>query len=166
MKKIFVFAIVLLTTSIAYAQINWVTHKVDERISVKFPSEPKEIIAGTFAVRDKDSIGYIVTVIDFMKIANIDSVALAPMKATPEFAGQLKAGILSKLHNVDLDDFKITTWMGFTSYTTSGVDQKKKRYDMFMVIIGNKLYSFSTVTPADGAISGREAFLASIQVSN
>ena len=93
MKKIYLLVLtVLITFSIANAQDGWVTHKGDNRISVKFPTEPKELTPGSFIAIGTDSVAYVFTIVDFVQVANIDSVALAPMKTTPEFAGQLKTG--------------------------------------------------------------------------
>jgi len=167
MKKIFILIItVLITAGIADAQDGWVTHVGDNRISVKFPSEPKEAVPGTFIAVDKDSVAYILTIVDFVKVAGIDSVALAPMKTTPEFVAQLKTGMTQSLPDVEFPDFIVGTWKGFTSYSSTGLDSKKKKYDLFMFIIGNKLYSVSTVR-ADGAgTTGRDVFVNSIMLSN
>src|ERR1700733_7688346 len=121
MKKIyFLIVAALIAVTTVNAQDGWVTHKGDNRISVKFPSEPKELTPGSFIAVDKDSVAYIFTIVDFVKVANIDSVALAPMKATPEFAAELKTGMKQSLPDVDLADFTIGNWKGFTSYSSSG----------------------------------------------
>jgi hypothetical protein len=168
MKKIVVLALsVLITVIAAKAQDGgWITHKGDDRISVKFPTEPKELTPGSFIAVDKDSVAYIFTIVDFVQVANIDSVALAPMKATPEFAAQLKTGMKQSLPDVEFPDFVIGTWKGFTSYTSSGIDSKKKKYDMFMFIIGNKLYSVSSVRADGVSTRSRDNFVNSIMLSN
>jgi hypothetical protein len=167
MKKLFVLVIAtLLTVTIVKAQDGWVSHKADERITVKFPSEPKEMVPGSFITASKDSsIAYVFTLVDFLEVAKIDSTTLAPIKATPEFAAQLKSGIGQSLPDVTLADFTIGTWKGFTSYTSNGLDSKKKRYDMFMFIIGNKLYSLSTIIADGKDTKGRDVFFSSIQLS-
>ena len=49
MKKIFAIVIVVLfITTIAKAQDGWVTKKIDEKVSVRFPGEPKEVDGGVF----------------------------------------------------------------------------------------------------------------------
>lgn len=166
-KTIWLFVTTIFCATFVYAQDGWVSHKADNRISVKFPNEPKEVIAGTFATHDKDSVGYALTVIDFVTAAGIDSVTLAPMKDTPEFAAQLKQGIGSSLPGVVLDDFTIGKWKGFSSYSTAGVNssQKTKMY-MFMVLIGNKLYSLSTVAPAGKSTKGRDNFFSSLTLTH
>jgi len=63
-------------------------------------------------------------------------------------------------------DFTIGTYKGFTSYTSTGTDAAKKKYDMFMFIIGNKLYSVSTITAEGSPTTGHDAFLASVAVKN
>jgi len=165
-KLITLVTAVLLTVTIVHAQEGWVTHKGDNRISVKFPTEPKEVVAGTFAAKGKDSVAYVFTIVDFVAVAGIDSTALAPIKETPEFASQLKNGIGQSLPDVQLEDFKIGTWKGFTSYTTTGTDSKKKQYDMFMFIIGNKLYSISTIVAGGASLEGRDTFFKSVMLSN
>jgi hypothetical protein len=168
MKKLFALVITaMLTITFVQAQVGWVTHVADNRISLKFPSEPEEKIPGSFIATNKDStVAYIFTTVDLMQVANLDSATLAPMKTTPEFAAQLKTGMKQSLTTVDLSDFTIGTWKGFTCYTTSGTDPNKKRYDIFMFIIGAKLYSLSTVT-ADGiSLQGRDTFFHSITLTN
>jgi hypothetical protein len=167
MKKILLLLIaVTFTATMVYAQAGWVDHKADNRIAVKFPSAPQELTPGSFMAKGNDSTVYVFTLVDFMQVAGIDSVALAPMKATPEFASQLKSGMKQSLPDVGLADFTIGTWKGFTSYTTSGLDSKKKKYDMFMIIIGSKLYSLSTVSIDGASTKGRDDFFASIALSN
>ena len=135
-------AAVLLTLTVVRAQQPWVTHRVDNRVSIKFPSTPREFIPGSFmSVAPDSSVVYIFTLVDFAKVANLDSAALAPIKATPEFAAELKAGMKGSLPDVNFSDFTIGDFKGFTSYSTSGLDPKKKRYDMFMFIIGTNFYS-------------------------
>jgi hypothetical protein len=166
-KAITLIVACFIAVTIANAQAGWVTHRADNRISVQFPSEPVENPPGSFiATNDNKTLAYVFTVVDFVQVANVDSVALAPIKTTPEFAAQLKTGILQSLPAVDLSDFTIGTWKGFTSYTATGTDPDKKKYDMFMVIIGNKLYSFSTITAEGESLEGRDIFLKSIVLSN
>ena len=169
MKKILSLIIIaLFTITIVYAQANWVAYKADNRVSVKFPSEPREITPGSKMATLKDSsVVFIFTLVDFVEVAGIDSVALAPIKTTPEFAAQMKSGIVKSLPGVNFSDFTIGTYKGFTSYTSSGTDEKKKKYDMFMFIIGNKLYSLSTVMKSTVATTkSRDDFFASIAITN
>ncbi len=166
MKNLYVLVISLfITITAANAQDSWVTHKGDNRISLKFPSEPKELTPGSF-IAVKDSTAFVFTIVDFKVVSNIDSVALAPIKATREFAEQLKTGLNQSLPDVTFEDLAIGTWKGFTSYTSTGVDSKKKRYDMFMFIIGSKLYSVSSISSAGVSNQGQKDFVNSIILSN
>jgi hypothetical protein len=167
MKTIYILIISLfITITAANAQDGWVTHKGDNRISLKFPSEPKELTPGSFIAISEDSTAFIFTIVDFSVVANLDSAALAPMKTSPEFAEQLKTGLNQSLPDVTFQDFTIGAWKGFTSYTSIGVDSKKKRYDMFMFIIGSKLYSVSSVSNNGVSSQGHNDFVNSIMLNN
>lgn len=167
MKKTLLLILFIITSVVnLHAQTTgWVTKKLDERLSVKFPFEPKEFQPGSFMSVSKDtSIAYIVTIIDFKKNFNVDSVALAPLKETPEFAGQLKTGLVGSMPKVTLADMVIGKWRGFSSYTTTGVDTDKKIYNMQMILVGNKMYSFSTIRKNDIYLKDKEYFFTNFSV--
>ena len=167
MKKILnVIVIVLLACTLTHAQQGWVNHKVDNKVSLKFPYPPKDLTPGTVvSISPDSSMVYIFTIVDFAKVAGLDSATLTPLETTPEFTAQLKGGIKQSLPNVDLSDFTIGTFNGFTSYTTSGSDAKKKRYDMFMFIIGTNFYSLSTVSKEGKSLDTRDKFFTSVTVT-
>ena len=166
MKKLLVLYIlpIFILTGCQHAQSGWVTHKVDERITIKFPSSPKQLKPGSFLALGKNG-SYVFTLVNFMQVAGIDSTALAPVKATSAFAAQMKTGLKKTLPDVTLDDFKIGKWNGFTSYTTSGFDSKKKRYDLFMFIIGDNLYSLSAVTANGASLKEKDTFFSSVTLT-
>jgi hypothetical protein len=168
MKTISALGVILLfILNAASAQLSWVNYRADNRVLVKFPTEPQEINTGTYAAHDKDSVAYFLTVIDFVAVAHIDSVGLIPLKDTNDFAAQLKEGIVSGLPGITLGDFTISRWKGFNSYTTTGVstDKKTKLY-MFMVLIGHKMYSLLAVVPQGASTKGRDDFFASLRLTN
>lgn len=150
---------------ITNGQTNWVTHKADERISMKFPATPKEAVKGTMVATEPDSsVAYILTVLDFT-IFNIDSATLAPVKATPEFAAQLKTGMAQSMPDLLVEDLKISEWKSFTSYATTGTDTKKNKYKMMMVIIGTKLYSLTAVCKPNVDTAKADKFFASLTLT-
>jgi hypothetical protein len=166
-KNLLLLFSILIVGNIAKSQTNWVTHKGDNRISVKFPAEPKELIKGTYGTALKDSSNvFIFTIVDFEEVAHIDSTALAPVKATPQFAAQLKEGMNKSLPMVKLEDFKIGSWKGFTSYTTTGTDNSNNKYNMFIFIIGTKLYSLSTILKPNSTTNLTADYFSSIVLSN
>ncbi len=168
MKKILsLVTIAMLTVTVIHAQNGWITHKGDDRVSVKFPSEPQETAPGTLvSVASKDSSTvYVFSIVDFFTKFGIDSATLVPLKTIPRFTAQLKAGMKKSIPAADFDDIKISTWKGFTSYTTAGTDPKGKKYDMFMFIIGSKLYSLSTIRLSGVDVKGRDDYFAAIEIT-
>jgi len=168
MKKIlFLVTIAMLSVTVLHAQNGWITHKGDDRVLVKFPSEPQETTPGTFvAIASKDSSTvYVFSIVDFTKFG-IDSASLVPLKTIPQFTAQLKAGMKKSIPTANFEDIKISTWKGFTSYTTTGTDPKGKKYDMFMFIIGSKLYSLSTIRLSGIDVKGRDDYFAAVEITH
>jgi len=164
-KSLFLLIAILFIAAIAKAQTGWVTHKIDSKITVKFPSEPNEPKPGIFNSISKDSTNCICTRVEFGKIG-LDSAALAAVKTTPEFVAEVKVGMKQSLPDVDLEDLKIGTWKGFTSYTTSGVNPKGKRIDYFMFIIGSDVYTLVTIRNIAVNANDKDAFFASVELAH
>src|ERR1700761_3041696 len=98
MKKIQLLLIItLISVTATYAQAGWVDYKVDNKISVKLPSEPKNVQEGTVIGMAKDSTVCVVTLVDFQKTAQLDSAALVPLLGTQEFADGIKTGMLGEM---------------------------------------------------------------------
>ncbi|MGZ3764913.1 MAG: hypothetical protein ACXVA2_09625 [Mucilaginibacter sp.] len=168
MKKILVilFALVFIV-NLAHAQKDWVTYKIDNIVSVKFPGEPKESAKGSFTFTANDNTEYGISIEDFVAQLGIDSTRLAEDKNTPEFLSFMKEKIGSRLHDATIEDFEVDTWKGFTSYTNvvTGISKRVKMY-IFMVLIGNKMYSLVAIIPDGVNTKVRDDFFSSLILNN
>src|SRR5260221_6343614 len=113
MKKIFFFLIALTAINTVHAQSEWVSYKIDNKLSVKVPSQPMITDDYSVMAQSKDSLFCIISVIDLKKIAGIDSAALASLAPTSSFSTHIKTGMLGKMQGFTLGDFKISKWKGY-----------------------------------------------------
>ncbi len=167
MKKILLSLLIsALVITIADAQSTWMNYKIDSRLSAKVPNEPKPVDENTVMASDNDGCAYLITIADFQQLAGLDSAKLAPLAATPEFAGALKTGILSKMPGYTMSDVKVGNWNGYVCYNVDGGnDTQKVKIYTFMVIVGSKLYNLSAVVPAALAFTGKDDFFASLKLN-
>ena len=158
---------VLILSASAKAQTAWTTTKLDDKMSVKFPSEPKKTTVNnidTYAVMGKDSIGYVAVMIDFNVIAHMDEATLAGLKDSQEFADQFKTGFVSSRPEFNIGDITIGKWKGNTMYTMSGLNKNNKTMmSAQTVIIGTKMYMQSCVLPANTGAADKEKFFSSLE---
>lgn len=145
MRKIAFLILVMFTVVIAKAQDGWITYKVDDKVSVKFPGEPMKS-NNEIAFRDKYDLQYSISSEDLVAHLGIDSTRLAEDQKTQDFLDFLKKRISTNLHSGVIEDFKIDNWKGYTSYRSviTGTSRKAKMY-IFMVLIGNKMYSLTAI---------------------
>lgn len=167
-KTYFLLLFVFVLQVIAKAQTDWITKKLDEKISVKFPIEPQKLTNNgndTFVAKESDSLAYSAGMIDLKVVANLDSATLAPMKDSQEFANQMVKGIASKKKNYAFGDVTIGKWKNFTSYNTSAYDNTNKNTLLVKIIfIGSKMYLISCRVPADIATKKNNTFFSSIEI--
>lgn len=169
MKKLnYLLLFVLLLPLAVSAQTGWVTTKLDDRLSVKFPVEPQKTVKNGFNVyiyRAPDSLAYSATVIDFMVVANKDSAALAPVKDNPQFAEQLKMGMASSKPNYAFGDIKIGQWGTYTTYSVLATEKTNNNtLLMKMILIGSKMYSMSCRVPANLVTKNSDLYLSSAEL--
>jgi hypothetical protein len=152
-------------SSTVQAQTKWINYNIDDKISVKFPSPPNKESDGTLLSLSKDSTAIMsLIILDLAQIANIDSATLAQSKENPEFVAGLRNLMNSKSHFVQLDEFKLGKWHGFTSYSSSGIatDTRNKYYNVYMLFIGTKLYLFNAILSATADSKIKDYYFSSI----
>jgi hypothetical protein len=167
-KNHFLLCLMLLVAVAANAQTNWVVKKLDDKVAVKFPSEPEKVTKNgndSYIAKEKDSVWYSAVMMDLKVSANLDSATLAPLKDNPEFVEQLMKGIASQKKNYTFGEVKIDKWKTFTTYYTSATENvTKSSLSIQMIVIGSKMYSFSVRVPADLTTKNAALFFGSIEL--
>lgn len=163
MKKLQLLFVVLLMFAItANAQQKWITKKIDEKLSVNFPSEPEKVTKNgndSFIIKEKDSVTYAAGMIDMYTVAKMDSATLAPLKENPMFAEKLVAGIASQKPTYKFGKVKIGSWNGLTTYDITGFEETTKNTIYLQIIfIGSRLYTLACRIPADLSTKKKELF--------
>lgn len=169
MKKTYhLLLFVLMLSTAAKAQTDWVTKNLDEKLSIKFPVEPKKVTKSgidVYTSKGKDSVGYSATVIDYEVIAHLDSATLAPLKDSQEFADQMKFGMASTKTNYTFGEVTISKWKTYTTYHISASENTNKNTLLIqMILIGSKMYSLSCLVPANLVTKNNEVFFSSVEI--
>ena len=167
MKKFLLLLMVSVSViTIANAQNTWINYKIDSKLSIKVPNEPKTIDENSVLSSDNDGAAYVITIADFEKLAGLDSAKLAPMANTPDFASSLRTGMLSKMPGYTLGDVKVGNWHGYICYTVEGGNEASKiKVYTFMILIGSKLYGLSAIAPDSLSFTGKDDFFASVALN-
>jgi hypothetical protein len=167
-KTYYLLLFVLMLSTTANAQTDWVTKNLDEKLSVKFPVEPEKVTKNgidSYTVKGKDSVGYNAAVLDYKVVANLDSAALASVKDTQQFADQIRLGIGSKKTNYTFGNVIIGKWKTYTAYSISASENTNKNTLLLrMILIGSKMYSLSCLVPANMVTKNNEVFLGSVEL--
>jgi hypothetical protein len=166
MKEIYLFlAAIILTINFSFAQTGWIDYKIDNRVSAKLPTAPKEVAQGSVMALTPDSTVCVITKVDFKAAANLDSAALAPMLGLEEFSSGLRTGILQQMTGFTLGDVKTGKLHGQYTYSIDGASesQKLKSYT-YMIVIGQYLYSFTALVKDGRDLKHKDELFASIQI--
>ncbi len=163
MKKIclLLFA-TMLTISIAYAQSGWINYKIDNKVSVKLPAQPKTIDVYNVFARDSNNLVYIVGCVDLLKTDGTDSAKLVSIASTPEYATITRSKLAESMPGFELGNIKTGVWKTHTCFNLEGVyTATKAKVYMFMFIIGSQLYGLTVIVPENKSPQGKDDFVAS-----
>ena len=165
MKNLFLLIVAVLAISTAKAQNKWVTYKADDKLTVKLPTLPRQIDDITQMAVDRDSLIYIVSVVDLSKTDGTDSLQLVSMAVTPEYVNMIKTKLSESIPTFAMGDVTLSKWKGYTSYHIDGVDAagQRKLY-CFLFIVGSKMYGLTAIVPDNKSIGGRDYFWDSAMV--
>jgi len=164
-KYYYLLLFAMVVSAMAQAQTGWVTQKLDNKLSVKFPAEPQKTAVNgmeNYTSKTKDSVVYTAAVADLEVLAQLDSAMLAPMIDKPQFAEGIKKGIASKRPNYTFGDVTIGKWKTYTCYTVSGTENTNKTKALAKIIlIGSKMYTLICQVPSKLATADSEVFFGS-----
>lgn len=133
------------------AQNNWVKLNLDEKVYVNLPAMPEKKVGNgsiSYTLKTKDSIVLSVAILDYKIIANLDSTRLATIKDNPDFANQLKQGLITQRPSYTFGNMMIGKWKTFSKFDINGVRKRDQgKLKMEMILIGSKLYGLSYILP-------------------
>ncbi len=164
MKKFYLLLFTcFITVNMAFGQSNWINYKIDNRVSLKLPSQPQTIDATNVMATDSNHLAYVVGVVDLVKTDGTDSAKLASIATTPEYIKVFRDNLVGAMPGFDMGEVKLGTWHNHTSYTLEGVyTRNNAKVYMLLFIIGSNLYSITALVPENQSPKGKDDLLASI----
>jgi hypothetical protein len=167
MKKVlFSVCFLVIVLSAARAQSDWISYKIDDKLSVKMPSTPTPADEYSVIATGKDSLVCVITKIDMQKAAGLDSAALARLAPTDDFTNSLKTGMQQKMQGYVLGEVRRGKWNNYYCYNIDAANAATKvKSFTFLVVISNYLYSISAVMPDDKSTQPRDDLFASLKLN-
>ena len=162
----------LLVPFLTVATFEWVKVKIDDRVSITFPSQPetKDLngLPGWISVPDSNSM-FMITIVD-MKKFGLDSATLTPLLNQPEFYQQYRTSAQAKFGEATLVYDTSFLWNGLHVHEfrvkKAGTDANFPYQNITIrsVFIGAKIYAVSVlqkeITEAD-----QKKFFESLQLN-
>jgi hypothetical protein len=161
MKKVLLaLTVVLIIVNFVHAQDNWITYKIDNNLSVKFPTQPTNT-NGDIEAHTKDGLICFVSI-----IGETDSVSLAKIIANPDFLSSLKNVMTGRQKGVSLGEIKSGKWNGYPCYNVDGTnDLIKSLVSFYFVIIRGKIYLLAAAMPYNHDINEKNIFFDTLKLN-
>jgi hypothetical protein len=161
-KYCFVVIAVICSINFARGQASWIDYNIDNRVSVKIPSQPKKI--DEFNVMSSDMSGsvYVIGAVDLAISDGTDSAKLVTLAPTAEYATMMRTKLIESMPGFEMGEIKTGLWKQHNAYYLNGIYTRTKgKVYMFLFIIGSKMYNLAVITPENSGGQAKDDFFAS-----
>jgi hypothetical protein len=155
-----------LTSICVNAQNKWFMQKINDKVSVSFPLEPKKLTDNNYGVRDKNDVAFLVSFVELLKVTQMTLEQFNASTITQEFADQFMEGLKPKLAKFTFGNHKIVKVKGNTTYQVSGrSEEMKTNIYMNIVFVDGTSYSLTSLVPDGKPTKEKDIFLSEIYVN-
>jgi hypothetical protein len=166
MLKKSILCFLLLSMSIfVHAQEQWFLQKINDKVSINFPAEPKKINEQNIGI-NKDDVIYLVTFIDLLKATGMTLEDFNSKIGAQEFADEFMSGLTPTMPKFKFGSAKINNVKGYTAYLVQGRDEEtKKAVHMNIVFIDGTAYSITSIIEDGKDPRNKDKFLNEIYIN-
>ncbi len=149
----------------ANAQTGWFKQKINDKVTVGFPIEPKKINDQNIGI-NKDGVVYLVTYLDLLKATGLTSEVFNQSVTTQDFADEFLDGMAPTMPKYKFEKIKIITLKNQPTYQITGRDEvNKTTVYMNAVFVDGMVYNLTTVLPDGKSSKDKEIFSTFIEIS-
>ncbi|RZK52392.1 MAG: hypothetical protein EOO91_19420 [Pedobacter sp.] len=148
------------------AQEGWFKQKINEKVTVNFPIEPKKLSDSNFGIKDKDDVIFLVSFVDLLTATGLSLDEFNKNIVLQSFADEFMAGLVPNLPKYVFKQANITTLKGYTTYSATGRDDTNKSTIYMNICFVNGIsYSITSIVPDGKSTQNTNIFLNNIFVS-
>jgi hypothetical protein len=148
LKKSTLVCFLFLASVCANAQDKWFNQKINEKVSVNFPVEPRKINEQNYGIKDANDIVFLVSSVDLLKATGLSLEEFNKGVVNQQFADEFMGGLTPTMPKYTFKPAKIITLKGNTAYQTSGRDEvNKSTIYMNIVFVDGIAHSITSILP-------------------
>jgi len=166
LKKSILFLFIVVSSIQVNAQKDWFKQKINDKVSVNFPVEPKKLTLNNYGVRAADDVIFLVSNVDLLAATGLSLEEFNKGVITQQFADEFMGGLTPKLPKYTFKSAKIGTLKGNPVYAVSGRDDvNKNTMYMNIVFVDGTSYSITSIVPDGKDLKNTNIFLNEIYIN-
>ncbi|WP_410220823.1 hypothetical protein [Pedobacter sp.] len=164
-RNIVLILVFLCLSSITYAQDGWFKQKINNKITVSFPTEPKKLNETSYAL-NQDNIIYAAYFVDLLKVTSLSLETFNKSIISQEYADEFLKGLAPSFPKYVFEKPKIYNFQNCTSYAIYGKNSADKlTIQMNIVFVDGIAYTAGCILPDNKESKLKDLFLANINIS-
>lgn len=161
LKKSILLLLLVVASSYVNAQDKWFMVKVSDKVSVNFPLEPKKLNENSHGIKDADGVVYVLTVIDLLKVTNMDAPTFSTEVKKQTFADEFMEGFKPSFPKYVFKAAQIINIKGHTAYRIVGRNEADKlTVTMSVVFVDGVAHNLSSIVPDGKSRANADKYIA------
>jgi len=166
LKKSTLVLFLALASFVSNAQQGWFKQKINAKVTVGFPLEPKKVNENSYVVKDADENIYVLTSLDMLAVTKMSLEEFNSGIVTQQFADEFLSGLAPSMPAYTFKDIKITKIKDQVVYQIEGRDDKNQATIYFNIFfIDGFSYSVTCMHKDGKPTRTRDLFLTNIYIS-
>ncbi len=166
LKKSTLVLFLALASFFSKAQQGWFKQKINSKVTVGFPSEPKKVNENSYVVKDADENVYVITTLDMLAVTKMSSEEFNTGIVTQDFADEFLSGLAPSMPAYTFKDIKIAKIKDQVVYQIEGRDDKNQATIFFNIFfIDGTSYSLACIQKDGKPTRTKDLFLTNMYIS-
>lgn len=145
------------------AQEGWIKQKIDQKVTVGFPVQPRQLNEASVGIRDKDDVTFIVTKLDLASLTKVTVEKFHQDVVTQDYADEFLEGMAPTMPKFKFSPIKIVKLKGLSCYQVVGRDEESKSTIFMNIYFLNGIsYSLASIQPDGKPDKNRSIFLTNL----
>lgn len=163
LKKVLIILFISVTVTSVSAQEGWFKQKINEKVTVNFPLQPKIINEQSYGVKDKDDVVFLVSSVDLLNITKLSLEEFNKNVVLQSWADQFMEGLTPTMPKFIFKSAKIITLKNQPAYYVTGRDDAgKSTVYINIVFVDGTAHSITSLVPDGKSTKNTDIFLTNI----
>jgi hypothetical protein len=164
-RKIILIGLLSIVCLYVKAQDKWYLQQIAEKVSIKFPVQPRKINEISYGLKDTSGIVYVSSTVDLLKTTQLDLPTFNEEIEKQEFADDFGIGVSGSFPKYKFGQTKLIMAQGQRAYIMEArCEENKSNLYMLVCFLNGISYGFTCIVPDGKSLKNKDIYFSTVSI--